>query len=98
MTETPTSAPVPAADKSNPFTSVPIEVNVCVGKARPLIRDLVMLGENAVLKLDSSVDDPVELYVGDRLIARGMLEEQEGDPSGQLVVRLTEVVDLQKNL
>lgn len=98
MTETPTSAPVPAADKSNPFTSVPIEINVCVGKARPLIRDLVMLGENAVLKLDSSVDDPVELYVGDRLIARGMLEEQEGDPSGQLVVRLTEVVDLQKNL
>ncbi|MGJ8616821.1 MAG: FliM/FliN family flagellar motor switch protein [Sulfitobacter sp.] len=91
-------APSPAADRSNPFTSVPIEVNVCVGKARPLIRDLVMLGENAVLKLDSNVDDPVELYVGERLIARGMLEEQEGDASGQLVVRLTEVVDLQKNL
>jgi flagellar motor switch protein FliN/FliY len=98
MTDISTPAPVPAADKSNPFTSVPIEVNVCVGKARPLIRDLVMLGENAVLKLDSSVEDPVELYVGDRLIARGMLEEQEGDPTGQLVVRLTEVVDLQKNL
>jgi len=96
MNDTP--AQPPAADRSNPFTSVPIEVNVCVGKARPLIRDLVMLGENAVLKLDSNVDDPVELYVGERLIARGMLEEQEGDASGQLVVRLTEVVDLQKNL
>jgi len=88
----------PAADLSNPFTSVPIEVNVCVGKARPLIRDLVMLGENAVLTLDSRMDDPVELYVGDRLIARGLLEEQEGDTTGQLVVRLTEVVDLQKSL
>lgn len=98
MTDAPTVAPVPAADRSNPFTSVPIEVNVCVGKARPLIRDLVMLGENAVLKLDSRVDDPVELYVGERLIARGMLEEQDGDASGQLVVRLTEVIDLQKNL
>tara|TARA_R110002072_G_scaffold3206_10_gene23882 strand:- start:6781 stop:7080 length:300 start_codon:yes stop_codon:yes gene_type:complete len=98
MTDTSTAAPVPAADRSNPFTSVPIEVNVCVGKARPLIRDLVMLGENAVLKLDSNVDDPVELYVGERLIARGMLEEQEDGASGQLVVRLTEVVDLQKNL
>lgn len=98
MTETITPASLPAADKSNPLTSVPIEVNVCVGKARPLIRDLVLLGENAVLELDSKVDDPVELYVGERLIARGMLEEKEGDSSGQLVVRLTEVIDLQKNL
>ncbi|WP_299956344.1 FliM/FliN family flagellar motor C-terminal domain-containing protein [uncultured Roseobacter sp.] len=83
------------SEASNPFTSVPIEVSVCVGKARPLIRELVALGENAVLPLDKSVDDPVELYVGDRLIARGMLEEKEGDQNGQLVVRLTEVVDLQ---
>lgn len=79
----------------NPFTSVPIEITISVGKARPLIRDLVTLGENAVLTLDKSVDDPVDLYVGDRLIARGMLEEKEGDQAGQLVVRLTEVIDLQ---
>ena len=82
-------------DVKNPFTSVPIEITVSVGKARPLIRDLVTLGENAVLTLDQSVDDPVDLYIGDRLIARGMLEEKEGDQSGQLVVRLIEVVDLQ---
>ncbi len=85
-----------AADPTNPFTSVPVEVSVCVGKARPLIRDLVNLGENAVLTLDKTVDDPVELYVGDRLIARGMLEEEGGN--GQLVVRLTEVADLQAGL
>lgn len=87
-----------ATDTSNPFTSVPIEVTVCVGKARPLVRDLVMLGENAVLTLDRRVDDPVELYVGDKLIARGALEEAEGDVSGQLVVRLTEVVDMKKGI
>jgi len=87
-----------ATDTSNPFTSVPIEVTVCVGKARPLVRDLVMLGENAVLTLDRRVDDPVELYVGDKLIARGTLEEAEGDVSGQLLVRLTEVVDMQQGI
>lgn len=87
-----------ATDKSNPFTSVPIEVTVCVGKARPLVRDLVMLGENAVLTLDRRVDDPVELYVGEKLIARGTLEEAEGDAGGQLLVRLTEVVDMQQGL
>ena len=83
-----------ATDKSNPFTSVPIEITVAVGKARPLIRDLVMLGNNAVLQLDKRVDDPVDLFVGDRLIARGMLEEAEGAENGELVVRLTEVVGL----
>lgn len=87
-----------ASDSNNPFTSVPIEVSVCVGKARPLVRDLVMLGENAVLTLDRRIDDPVDLYVGERLIARGTLEEKEGERSGQLVVRLTEVIDLQHQL
>ena len=75
-----------SADASNPFVSVPVEVIVSVGKARPLIRDLVNLGENAILTLDKKVEDPVDLYVGDRLVARGQLEEMEGDqvePAGR---------------
>lgn len=87
-----------ATDANNPFVSVPVEVVVSVGKARPLIRDLVNLGENAVLTLDKRVEDPVDLYVGDRLVARGQLEEMEGDQAGQLAVRLTEIADLQSGL
>ncbi|GAA6188381.1 FliM/FliN family flagellar motor C-terminal domain-containing protein [Litorivita sp. NS0012-18] len=87
-----------ATDLSSPFTSVPIEITISVGKARPLIRDLLKMGANAVLPLDSRVEDPVELFVGDRLIARGELEELEGDQAGQLAVRLTEVADLQNGL
>ena len=83
-----------APEHSAPFTSVPIEITVSVGRARPLVRDLVMLGANAVLTLDKRVDDPVDLYVGDKLIARGTLEEAEGTEEGQLVVRLTEILDL----
>lgn len=86
------------ADASNPFVSVPVEVVVSVGKARPLIRDLVSLGENAILTLDKRVEDPVDLYVGDRLVARGQLEELEGEQAGQLAVRLTEIADLQSGL
>ena len=56
---------------ANPFGQVPIEVTISVGKARPLVRDLLRLSRDAVLTLDRRVDDPVELYVGDRLIARG---------------------------
>ncbi len=92
-----TAAERTLATATNPFTSVPIEITVCVGKARPLIRDLVTLGENAVLTLDKSVEDPVELYVGDRLIATGLLEEQDVDGGSRLVVRITEVVDTYPN-
>ena len=87
-----------SGDLSNPFSAVPIEITISVGKARPLIRDLLKLGKDAVLPLDKRVDDAVELYVGERLIARGALEELDGDQQGQLAVRLTEVADLQDGL
>ncbi|MFT4149106.1 MAG: FliM/FliN family flagellar motor switch protein [Paracoccaceae bacterium] len=83
---------------ANPFSHVPIEITISVGKARPLVRDLLRLGRDAVLTLDRRVDDPVELYVGDRLIARGELQELEGDQSGTLAVRLTEVANLRGGL
>jgi len=85
-------------ESGNPFVAVPIEIMVVVGKARPLIRDLVGLGENAVLTLDKRVEDPVDLYVGDKLVARGQLEELDGEKSGQLAVRLTEISNLQHGL
>lgn len=83
---------------TNPFSQVPIEVTISVGRARPLVRDLLRLSKDAVLQLDRRVDDPVELYVGDRLIARGELTELEGENAGQLAVRLTEVANLRGGL
>lgn len=77
----------------SPFAQVPIEITISVGKARPQVRELLRLQRDAVLTLDRRVEDPVELYVGDRLIARGELQEMEGG-TGQLGVRLTEVVSL----
>ena len=80
------------------FFAVPIEITVSVGKARPLIRDLLDMGENSVLTLDKRVEDPVELYIGDRLVARGQLEELDGENEGQLAVRLTEIANTQNSL
>ena len=75
----------------NPFSNVPIEITVSVGRARPLVRELLRLEADAVLPLDRSVEDPVELFVGERLIARGVLHELEGESAGRLAVRLIEV-------
>lgn len=83
---------------TNPFSQVPIEITISVGRARPFVRDLLKLEKDAVLTLDRRVDDPVELWVGDRLIARGELEEMDGENAGRLAVRLTEVANLRGGL
>lgn len=82
----------------NLFAHVPIEITISVGRARPLVRDLLRMGRDSVLPLDRRVEDPVELFVGERLIARGELQELEGDREGMLAVRLTEVADLGDDL
>lgn len=99
MPDTPSSPHAEARSlASGAFTQVPIEIVVSVGKARPLVRDLLRLQRDCVLSLDRRVEDPVELFVGDRLIARGVLEELDGDQAGAMAVRLTEVADLSNGL
>lgn len=91
-----TNAPASDGDReqrSRAFHGVPIEVIVSVGRARPLISELVKLRRDSVLSLDTRVEDPVELWIGDKLIAKGELQEMEGQ-EGLLGVRLTEVAEL----
>lgn len=73
--------------------SVKVDVVVSVGTARPVIGELLAMRRDMVLPLSTRVDDPVQIMVGDRIIARGELEEM-GDETGRLGVRLTEVVDV----
>lgn len=80
------------------LSRVPIEITISVGRAHPQVRELLELRRDAVLALDRRINDPVELFVGDRLIARGELEELDGDKAGFLGVRLTEVVDMSDGL
>ncbi len=72
--------------------AVPVEVVVCVGKALPPIGELINMRRDAIIVLDRRIDDPVEIRIGDRVIARGELQELE-DGSGRLGVRMTEIVD-----
>ena len=89
----PVSEDKPARGRGSAVLGVPIEVVVSVGRARPMIAELVTLRRDSVLPLDSRIEDPVELFIGERLIARGELQEMDDD-SGRLAVRLTEVADL----
>lgn len=79
--------------RSKSLMGVQIEVTVSVGKARLPLSELIKLEKESVLQLDSRIEDPVDIYVGDRLVARGELEEVS-EEGGHLGVRLTEVADL----
>jgi len=76
----------------HPLSGLSVQVTVAVGHARPQVKDLLALEQNSILPLDCCIDDPVEVLIGDRLIARGELQEVEGGEPGQLAVRLTEVI------
>lgn len=90
--------PDPANPNDDLLQGVNVDLRVCVGSVSPTIKDLMELAPDSVLPLNSSVDDPVELYVGDKLIAKGFLETStDGDDAG-LSVRLTVVGDTASGL
>lgn len=87
----------PVADASRPegsdgaFRDVPVTLVVSVGRARTTIGTLLSLDRNAVIPLDKGLDDPVHIYAGDRIVAKGDLQEVAEAP-GRLAVRITEIM------
>ncbi|MBX2855897.1 MAG: FliM/FliN family flagellar motor switch protein [Rhodobacteraceae bacterium] len=72
---------------------VPIPIVISVGRASPSIGDLMNMRRDTLIPLDTKIEDPVDIMIGKRVIARGELQELE-DEEGRLGVRLTEIVDL----
>lgn len=85
--------PTPHPTRASALHSVPIEIRVCVGKARPRLSEMLAMDPDTVLPLDSRIEDKVSLWVGDKIIAEGELVELDGDRAGQLAVRVTDLVD-----
>ena len=85
--------PDETAETNDVLQGVNVEVRICVGSASPTVRELLGMQVNTVLPLDKKIEDPVELFIGERRIGAGHLEEVEGI-SGQLAVRLTSVGDV----
>jgi flagellar motor switch protein FliN/FliY len=50
---------------------IPLEVTVELGRAKILISDLLQLGQGSVIELTKMANEPLEIYVNQKLIARG---------------------------
>ncbi len=76
------------AQTMEPVYDVPVTVTAVVGKVTLPIGQLLKMNSGAVLELDKKVGDSVDIYVNDKMIAKGELVAQ-GDKLG---ITLTEIL------
>ena len=50
---------------------VQLNVKIELGRTRMLVDDVLRLGQGCVVELDKLAGDPVDVFVNDRLVARG---------------------------
>ena len=50
---------------------VELNVKIELGRSRMLVEDVLKLGEGSVVELDKLAGDPVDVFVNERLVARG---------------------------
>jgi flagellar motor switch protein FliN/FliY len=81
-----------AADLEAVF-DVPVQVSAVLGRARMEVGDLLKLGPGAVLELDRKVGEAIDIYVNNRLVARGEVVLVED----KLGVTMTEIIKAERN-
>ena len=67
---------------------VPVQVSAVLGRATLQVQQLLKLGRGAVVELDRKVGEAIDIYVNNRLVARGevvVVDERLG-------VTMTEIV------
>ena len=81
-----------AADLEAVF-DVPVKVSAVLGRARMEVGDLLKLGPGTVLELDRKVGEAIDIYVNNRLVARGEVVLVED----KLGVTMTEIIKAERN-
>lgn len=75
--------------------TVPVEISVVLGKAVLRVNQLLKLGRGAVVELEQRIDQPVEIYANDILIARGEVIITDDDKIGVTLTELVRSVSMQ---
>ena len=67
---------------------IPVQVSAVLGKASMQVSQLLKLGRGAVVELDRKVGEAIDIYVNNRLVARGEVVVVED----RLGVTMTEII------
>jgi flagellar motor switch protein FliN/FliY len=71
----------------NPLHQVKATLQVCVGEATVTVGELLAAKENQVLRLDRAIDQPIDLTIEGKIVARGQLVAVDD----HFAVRITEL-------
>ena len=66
---------------------VPVKLTVELGNCEMTMKDLLQLGIGAVVQLDKLANDPIDIFVNQKLVARGEIVVVEDN----LGIKITEV-------
>ena len=72
---------------------IPVQITVVLGRTSMQVNQLLKLGRGAVIELDKKVGEPIDIFVNNRLVARGevvVVEERIG-------VTMTEIIKAEKH-
>ena len=67
---------------------IPLDVSVELGSVKMLVNDLLQLGQGSIVELNKPVGEPVEIFINNKLIARGEVVVED-DKFG---VRVTDII------
>lgn len=73
---------------------VPVLVSAVLGRSTMQVNQLLKLGRGAVVELDRKVGDPIDIFVNNRLIARGEVVMLDDNKLG---ITMTEIVKSDRN-
>lgn len=72
---------------------IPVQISAVLGKSSMQVSQLLKLGRGAVVELDRKVGESIDIYVNNRLVARGEVIVVED----RLGVTMTEIVKSDRN-
>jgi flagellar motor switch protein FliN/FliY len=91
------AAPADAAAADNlsleTVYDIPVQITVVLGKTSMQVNQLLKLGRGAVIELDKKVGEAIDIFVNNRLVARGevvVVEERIG-------ITMTEIIKADKH-
>ncbi len=71
---------------------IPVNISVVLGKTSMQVNQLLKLGRGAVIELERKVGEPIDIYVNNRLVARGEVVVVED----RIGVTMTEIIKAEK--
>lgn len=83
----------PMANDVTAIYDIPVQVSAVLGRASMPVNQLLKLGRGAVVELDRKIGEAIDIYVNNRLVARGEVVVVED----KLGVTMTEIVKSDRN-